>query len=363
MVETCIRCNVEGNEVRLFDAIYEGRMCNICERCSIIENIPIIKKPEISQLRESEKGEKVYERMRRLSGIKEQEQEKTFFKEDKLKTLDNNPLLELPQKDKLNLVEHFHWNVMNNRRRKGLTQETLAEAIGESETAIQMIEKAQLPENAETLIKKLEQFFQVKLRKIDNVDELMKIKRKEARPVLLDRGGNELESIPEFEIKKNVEIGFDEELVEETEKEIEPAEIIEFGKKDIDELPEPELEEFEIEVESGGKQEAEQEVQRPVLKGDLDVKKISGADIRISDLRELHRKKIEVTRQEQIEEQKKIEEKQRLIEARKEELKLIKEKESFELDKALGGIELLNGEGIKKLEDSDSVEEFDEELI
>ena len=41
MVERCARCNVNEDEVRLFDAIYEGRMSSLCERCSIIENIPI----------------------------------------------------------------------------------------------------------------------------------------------------------------------------------------------------------------------------------------------------------------------------------------------------------------------------------
>ena len=48
MAERCARCDVNGEEVRLFDAVYDGRMGQICERCSIIENIPIIKKPDIS---------------------------------------------------------------------------------------------------------------------------------------------------------------------------------------------------------------------------------------------------------------------------------------------------------------------------
>ena len=46
----------------------------------------------------------------------------------------------------------------------------------------------------------------------------------------------------------------------------------------------------------------------------------------------------------QREEQKKIEEKQKVIEARKEELRTFKERESKELDNLLGGSELLNSE-------------------
>ena len=52
-----------------------------------------------------------------------------------------------------------------------------------------------------------------------------------------------------------------------------------------------------------------------------------------------------------------------MVEARKEELRLMKEKESKELDDVLGGTELLDvGETIKKIEDSDKVEEFEDEL-
>jgi len=55
---------------------------------------------------------------------------------------------------------------------------------------------------------------------------------------------------------------------------------------------------------------------------------------------------------EQEEEQTKIEKRQRLIEAKKEELRLLREKEFIDLNKQLGGTELL-----KKKQD------FDEELI
>jgi len=48
-------------------------MSSLCERCSIIENIPIIKKPNASQLKESENTVKVFDRMKQLSGIRDPE--------------------------------------------------------------------------------------------------------------------------------------------------------------------------------------------------------------------------------------------------------------------------------------------------
>ena len=61
-----------------------------------------------------------------------------------------------------------------------------------------------------------------------------------------------------------------------------------------------------------------------------DIKKANLGNITIADLKELHRKKLEATKQEQLEEQRRIEERQKLIEARKEELRLRREKESKE---------------------------------
>ncbi len=346
-MENCVRCNIDGGEVRLFDAIYEGRMAKICERCSIIENVPIIKKPNVSQLKESEVGRVgVYDRMKRLSGIKEIKEETTFFREDKLKELDKKPELELPEEEKLNLVNHFYWQIMQNRRRKGLSQKQLAEALSESEVAIEMIEKSKFPENAEILIKKLEQFFQIRLRKPTH-EELMRIETEKVEPILLDEYGRELETIPEPEIEEP-EIEKEIEIIEEKE-ETPKIEYKIVGAEPI-ELEEPE----------------EEIIESPRLddSGALDIHKTNIEKVTIGDLKDLSRKRVEVTKQEKIEEQKKIEERQRLIEARKEELRLMREKESKKLDDVLGGTEMLNEQEKPKLIDnSEIVEEFEEELI
>src|SRR4030042_1002023 len=213
-MERCVRCNVKGDEVRLFDAIYEGRMGNLCERCSIIENIPIIKKPGTSQLRESEKDLKVYNRMKELAGIKDFKKEDTFFREDRLRELNEHPNLELPQKDDLNLIDHFHWEIMKNRRRKGLSQKKFAEILGESEIVIQMLEKAQLPEKAGQIIKKIEQFLQIRLTRISDTQKFLQARKRS--PILLNREGKELVTIPEQKIRKEITgKGSEEELIDD----------------------------------------------------------------------------------------------------------------------------------------------------
>jgi ribosome-binding protein aMBF1 (putative translation factor) len=301
-MEKCARCGVSGDEIRLFDAIYSGRIEKICERCSIIENIPVIKRPDAIRLKESERGIGVYDRMKRLSGVKEQKKEESFFIEDKLKQLEAMPELELPEKNNLNLIEHFHWEIMKNRRRKGLSPERLAENLGESSIAITMLEKGKIPENAENLIKKLEQFFQIRLRRIDKRMDSDLQEKSRAKPVLLDVEGRELKRIPEREqdIKKQ--------------------------KIEVDENEGREI----LDLTGINREKAE-----------FNIKKANLSQVRIADLKDLHRKKIEVTKQEKEEEKMRIAEKQKLVEAKKEELRLIREKESKELDKRLGGTELL----------------------
>jgi len=396
MVEICERCGVSGNEVRLFDAIYDGRMSCLCERCSVIENVPIIKKPGVSQLKESEKGFGVYDRMKRLTGVIDDRKEKTFFQEDKLKELDKHPEFEMPEKESLNLVEHFHWEIMKNRRRKGQSQKQLAETIGESEIAVQMLEKGKIPENPEIIIRKLEQFFQVRLRKVSEAERLMKEREKRMRnePILLDENGVELDIIPEPEIEDRMETKVS--LTSHPSLDCEVG-----GSENIESITQEGASEVGGELVSGEEQRVEQVggdiEEKPVVgvEGEFDLKKTDAKGVTIGQLKELHKKRIEVTRQEQLEEKKKIEERQRilqalrerdrlkrenkrrgeelekkrveeqkqnLVEQRKQENQLRKENELKELDEFLGGSELIE-EGEQKDKSNFSEDEFDKELL
>lgn len=373
--EKCARCDVSGEKVMLYDAIYEGKSGVICERCAIIENIPVIKRPDVKQLKNSEKSIDVYDRMKRMSGYKGIKDEDVNLKKQRLIEIEKNPNLQMPEKEKLNLIEHFHWEIMKNRRRKGLSHKQLAEAISESEIALEMVEKGKLPGDAEVLIKKLEQFFQIRLRKVSLADELYIRKQKQTRtsPALLDEDGNELEHIPEpdiepvnqdFEIeeKKTKKKGFfsrlfgKEEKAEETFEEVQEEPVFEVPAEKKEDIPESRYLQYRLKERQ--KNQPVEKRENPLnFDRDLDINSVDSGRVTINDLREMHKKKLEVSKQEQIEEKERIEEKRKLVEARKEELRMMKEKESKEIDKELGGSELLgkNDDFEKSVRDFDGI--------
>jgi ribosome-binding protein aMBF1 (putative translation factor) len=63
------------------------------------------------------------------------------------------------------LIENFHWILMEKRKSRGLTRKKAAEALGESELNIKMIENGVLPMNNFVLVNKLESYYGVSLRK------------------------------------------------------------------------------------------------------------------------------------------------------------------------------------------------------
>jgi ribosome-binding protein aMBF1 (putative translation factor) len=425
-MEHCIRCKISESEVKLYDSVYEGRNSLICERCAIIENIPVITKsdPVLGQ----EKPTSVIERLRRLTGVKETKSEGIFLK-DRLEKLK-----EARPEKKLELREHFEWDIMRTRRRKGLSQEKLAEAVGESFSDIETLEKGELVQNSERIIKKLEQFLGVKLTKVDEFEELAKTK---SRPIILrDEYGNVLDHIPEPEIiEPELEPIEEEEKYQEDEKvqEIKPFGSIfknsffkskgkntvetqdlketeiqdtylqeddlskvtqnnkvdssdlkpyqlpysrgRIGIKKLEEMREKERREkekakaslfFNKNENSRNALETEREdkgkpVELDFETGELDIEKAKLNNASIGNLRELHKQKLKLTRQDRIEEARKIEQRQRLIEARKEELRLLKERESKDVDSRLGGLELLKNRKDNRNEiEVDEVDESDE---
>lgn len=196
-METCFRCERNEKEVRLLDAIYENDMIKVCERCAITENIPVIRKPSTSQLRESEKSYSVYQRLKKLAGLEKQEK-KTETILNQIRKLDESPDLEVPEEKKpFNLIDNFHWLVARARRNKGLSPRQLGWALGESESAIKMIEKGDLPEDSEKLIRKLEQFFQIKLR--ERTEEELEEERRKKEKAREEFKIKPLEEEPEFE--------------------------------------------------------------------------------------------------------------------------------------------------------------------
>lgn len=286
--DRCARCFVKGDKVRLFDVIYEGKSGVLCERCAIIENIPLIKKPKDEQIKEAAKPLSVYDRMKAISGVVEVKKFDLSQRIERLSEIEKNPHLTDPVYEKPDMLEHFHWIILRERRKKGLTQERLSEQVGIPVEFIELLEKGNIPNNVE-IIKKLENFFNIALMKKSPFSE-----EKIAHPVLLDEYGNVLDHIPEPE----VEIRFSSD-------------------------------------------EYTNELIKDEKQSDFELDKADVSKVNLKDLMELHRKKILTTKEERKTEQKHIEDKQKLIEARKEELRILREKQSKELDNLLGGSELL----------------------
>ena len=167
MIE-CFECGISGDKAVLFDAISERGIIKICEKCASEEDIPIIRKPSVFQLKESERKQTVYERLSRVAGINKEKvpEDKELKKQERsLRDIIDRSFKSQFKEAKSydNLVDNFHWIIMRVRRLRKLTQEQLASAIAESETAIKMVEKGILPENYLFLIKKLEDYLGVKL--------------------------------------------------------------------------------------------------------------------------------------------------------------------------------------------------------
>ena len=200
----CFRCDILDSQAELMDAIYENEIVKVCEKCAKLESIPVLKKPSNSQIKEADRPYSVYERLALMRGMKEkaelkkqeitqQDKEKKdieqlkkpadFLKDEKIR-----PEL----KTKLDLMDNFHWDIFRERRKKRMTQKELAETVGTSEDKIKALEYGQLTDSSPEIIKKIEDFFDINLRK--------SIPKKIEKPVLerqLVEETKELEKVEE----------------------------------------------------------------------------------------------------------------------------------------------------------------------
>lgn len=186
MEEKCVRCERDGSEARLLDGVYDKQRVKICSICARIEGIPVIRRPSTEQLRMAEKPYSVQERLSRMAGLKTERQEKQT-KPGSFEEFNKERIRKIKESVKpLNLVDNYNWYIQRMRRARNMTRKQLAESIAESEEAIKMVEQGVLPSDAEELIKKLEQFFMIKLVKPDDgyVDEsiINQLRQKSARP-------------------------------------------------------------------------------------------------------------------------------------------------------------------------------------
>jgi len=209
-LKKCFKCERTEKEVKLIDAIYENEITKICEECAITEDIPIIRKPSSFQLKTSKKPPTVYERLSKISGISnvtaKQKQESKVQEIMKKITISNSPDLnqlsikqrqELAKKanQPLNLIDNFHWHIQMTRRKKKITQSQLAQILAEPEEAIKMIESGKLPDDANKIIRKIEQYFKINLEKSAFEAEQNRLQKVRQPARILEFDKNKIENL------------------------------------------------------------------------------------------------------------------------------------------------------------------------
>lgn len=312
--ERCARCFVKADKIRLFDVIYDGKIDLLCERCAIIENIPLIKKPDEAKFNDSD-VESVYNRMKKISGIPIEESKRDNLNLERLHELEENPELAEPLNEKPDMIGHFNWIILRERRRKGLTQERLAEAVKLPVEYIELLEKGNVPNNIE-ILRKLENFFNISLVKKNIFEDI-----EEEHPILLDEYGNELDHIPEPDVEEK----FSEDEYTDKLLKKESEEDFDIHKADIKKVSLKDL----------------MELHRKKLLGKEDYDAESILPKQVLHKVEVFEKENEKVSKASVNDKK---DKQNISEARKEEFKLLREKQSRELDNILGGSELLSVE-------------------
>lgn len=174
MVE-CFKCGIQGGKALLFEVISGKGIVSICNNCYRKENLPLVKKPTEFRLNDFEKKESVYEKINRVAGVNAErkkvfEKNKYLFqkKDEDLRKIVNENFLSTIRKEakpREDLINNFHWVIMRARRSKHMTQKQVAEIITEPELAIKMAEQGVLGEHSDALIKKLENYLRINLRK------------------------------------------------------------------------------------------------------------------------------------------------------------------------------------------------------
>jgi ribosome-binding protein aMBF1 (putative translation factor) len=63
------------------------------------------------------------------------------------------------------MIDNFHWILLEKRKVKGITRKQLANALGENENSIKLMENGVIPSGNYVLVNKLEKFYGISLRK------------------------------------------------------------------------------------------------------------------------------------------------------------------------------------------------------
>ena len=184
MEESCFICGISGKEVKLFNGVVEEGYELVCEKCAFDEKIPIFRLSKSEQIkREEVAAKRVSEELAKNRG--KENIEKKHEDEIKRKEIANydltlkeiidrnyeNKIVNTSGKPLVPLIDNFHWIIMRTRRDKKMSQAQLALAIGESEIAIKMAEQGKMPEDNSRLVKRLESYLNILIRRDPVIDK------------------------------------------------------------------------------------------------------------------------------------------------------------------------------------------------
>ena len=166
----CFKCGVPEDRAFLYEVISPKGIVRVCRKCSHDLDFPMIKTSTDFEEKGDKKRSSVREIMERLSGVKHSpSKQKELEKQDShLKKIVEENLEEIIKASPIStdeFVDNFHWAIMRARRREKLTQTELARKIHESEIAVKLAEQGIVSEQTPGLVKKLEAYLNVRIKK------------------------------------------------------------------------------------------------------------------------------------------------------------------------------------------------------
>jgi len=229
----CAICKKTDEETSLNQGIYQGKVIRVCEFCSKMEDIPLIRKPKEEQIEMVERSISVRERLEKLS--KQDERTKTLSTDQETAT-QNMGKIQFPRKkqESDSLVENYYWKIQHARRLKKLSLSQVSEETGISIEMLDDMEKGQLSKNFESIAKILEDFYGIEVLKTKQEPENPEEKIQQEIPVPKKYNPvTKTFSYSQDEINKTDETANEEPSQEEKQKKQELKQKISHGKFDF----------------------------------------------------------------------------------------------------------------------------------
>jgi len=139
-----------AEKAAVVDAIEDGRIVRVSEDYARKEGLLVLRR-SIEEAKQTGSGKREDESRKNKGFIGMEDLRKPL-------SAKNHEILQ-------ELVENFHWILVQKRKGRLLTRKKVADALGESEVNIKMIENGVPPANNFILINKLESYYGISLRK------------------------------------------------------------------------------------------------------------------------------------------------------------------------------------------------------